>query len=86
MTTDLTIDQAGRVLIPKALRKDLRLEPGDTLHLESEGDQITLRPVRAKALLAKEKGVWVFQGESATDAITELIDRDREQRSRELMG
>ena len=86
MTANLTIDQAGRVLIPKALRKELHLEPGDTLQLESAGDQILLRPVLAKALLMKEHGVWVFQGEPAAASIPDLIDREREQRLRELIG
>ena len=46
MTTKLSLDKAGRVVIPKALRQELRLGPGDTLQLESRGDQITLRPLR----------------------------------------
>jgi len=78
MTTRLTLDQAGRVLIPKNLRQELRLGPGDTLELESEGDEITLRPVRPKALLKKEHGIWVYQGEPCEASITDLIDRNRE--------
>ena len=83
MTTKLTLDQAGRVLIPKNLRQELRLAPGDTLELESEGDEITLRPVRPKALLKKEHGIWVYQGEPSDASITDLIDRSRESRIRE---
>ena len=83
MTTKLTLDQAGRVLIPKTLRRELHLGPGDTLQLESEGDEITLRPVRPKALLKKEHGVWVYQGEPSDASITDLIDRDRESHLRE---
>jgi AbrB family looped-hinge helix DNA binding protein len=86
MTSKLTLDKAGRVLIPKPLRQELRLGPGDTLQLESEGEQITLRPMRAKALLKKERGVWVYQGESTETSITALIDREREKRLRESMG
>jgi AbrB family looped-hinge helix DNA binding protein len=86
MTTKLTLDQAGRVLIPKALRQELRLGPGDALQLDSEGEEITLRPVRPKALLKKEKGVWVYQGEPVQTSIPDLIDREREKRSRELIG
>jgi len=56
------------------------------LHLDSEGDQITLRPVRPKALLKKEQGVWVYQGEATRASIPDLIDREREKRSRELIG
>jgi AbrB family looped-hinge helix DNA binding protein len=83
MTTKLTLDQAGRVLIPKDLRQELHLGPGDTLELESEGDEIKLRPVRPKALLKKEHGIWVYQGESSDASITDLIDRNRESRIRE---
>lgn len=86
MTTKLTLDRAGRVLIPKTLRKELHLGPGDALQLDSEGEEITLRPVRPKALLKKEHGVWVYQGEPTHASIPDLIDQEREKRSRELMG
>lgn len=86
MTTKLTLDRAGRVLIPKTLRKELHLGPGDALQLKSEGEEITLRPVRPKALLKKEHGVWVYQGEPTHASIPDVIDQEREKRSRELMG
>ena len=83
MTTKLTLDQAGRVLIPKTLRQELHIGPGDTLQIESEGDEITLRPVRPKALLKKEHGVWVYQGEPSDASIADLIERGREGHIRE---
>lgn len=86
MTAKLTIDSAGRVLIPKALRAELRLDPGDSLELETEGETMTLRPERPKALLKKERGVWVYQGEPVSASIPDLIDRVREKRLTELMG
>ena len=86
MTTEITLDRAGRVLIPKSLRRELRLGEGDTLHLESAGDQITLRPVRQEGLLKKEQGVWVFQSEPVDVSIPDLIDRVRAQRSMDLLG
>jgi AbrB family looped-hinge helix DNA binding protein len=86
MTTKLTLDRAGRVLIPKSLRQELHLGPGDALQLDSEGEEITLRPVRPKALLKKEKGVWVYQGEPTHASIPDLIDREREKRASELLG
>ena len=46
MVSELTIDGAGRLTLPKALRLELQLEPGDTLRLEAHGEQITLQPVR----------------------------------------
>jgi AbrB family looped-hinge helix DNA binding protein len=87
MTTKLTLDRAGRVLIPKALRQEWRLNPGDVLQLDRYGEEIvTLQPVRPKALLKKERGVWVYQGEATADSIPAVIDRERERRLRELMG
>jgi AbrB family looped-hinge helix DNA binding protein len=86
MTTKLKLDNAGRVLIPKPLRQALHLGPGDTLHLDSEGEQITLRPERPKAQLKKERGVWVYQGERTNASVSDLIDREREKRLRALLG
>ncbi len=85
MIAKLTLDRAGRVLIPKALRHELHLGPGDSLHLDSEGEQITLRPVRPQAQLKKKRGVWVYQGEPTRASISDLIDRSRDKRTRELM-
>ena len=71
-------------MIPKSLRKELQLGAGDRLELQAQGELITLRPVRPKALLKKERGVWVYQGETTDASIPELIDREREKRLREL--
>lgn len=83
--TKLTLDSAGRVMIPKPLRQELHLGPGDTLQLEGEGEQIMLRPVRPKALLKKERGVWVYQGEPTEVSVTDVIDRERQKRLRVSM-
>ena len=86
MTAKLTLDRAGRVLIPKSVRKELHLSPGDIMQLESRGDEVTLRPLRPHALLQKEQGVWVYQGDATHASVPDLIDREREKRLRELMG
>ncbi len=84
MQIRLVIDKAGRVVIPKPLREELHLEPGDTLEMESAGEQITLRPVRGSGPLVKEHGVWVFHSgqplpASATDAMLQQIREERDQ-------
>jgi AbrB family looped-hinge helix DNA binding protein len=61
MNATLTIDKAGRVVIPKPLRDQLHLNPGDTLELEAQGEIMTMRPVRLVAPLHKERGVWVYR-------------------------
>jgi len=80
MTAKITIDKAGRVVIPKPLRDQLRLGAGDTLALQSEGERITLEPVRPPAVLKKEYGIWVYQGQTTNTSIADLLDRDREKR------
>ncbi len=88
MLTKSTLDQAGRVVIPKPLREELHLEPGDTLQMESEGDQITLRPLRGALPLQKERGVWVFRtGRPLPASVTDdALQRLREERDLRKVG
>ena len=83
MNARLIIDKAGRVVIPKPVRKGLNLEPGDALEMDSAGEQIALRPVRGTGPLTKEHGVWVFRtGQpllaSAADEMLRLIREERD--------
>jgi AbrB family looped-hinge helix DNA binding protein len=88
MTTRLTIDGAGRIVIPKPLRDELDLAPGDTLELETAGKNITLRPTRGTVPLTKEKGVWVFRtGHPLPSSVTnEVLDRVRAERDQHNLG
>lgn len=85
MNTTVTLDSAGRVVIPKVIRDELRLEAGDAMELESEGERVTLRPVRSASPLRKERGVWVFrQGKRLPAAVTDKVLEDlRDRRDRE---
>jgi AbrB family looped-hinge helix DNA binding protein len=84
----ITLDKAGRVVIPKPLRKSLRLEPGDVLEMESTGEQLTLRPVRGTGPLVKEQGVWVFySGHPLAASITDvMLDDIRAERDLANLG
>ena len=88
MKSQLILDKAGRIVIPKPLREALSLEPGDALELETAGEAITLRPVRGTGPLTKEQGVWVFRtGQPLTAATTnEVLQRMREERDRANRG
>lgn len=83
----VTIDKAGRVVIPKNVRDELHLEAGDSLQLDCDGREMTLRPVPASVPLRKERGVWVYYGNSLTSAETEkLIDDARRSRDQQAAG
>ncbi len=75
-------------MLPKPLRDALRLEAGDTLEMESSGEQITLRPFRGNAQLHKKHGVWVFRaGQPLTQATVEKTVRQvREERETQNFG
>lgn len=88
MTRMVTVDKAGRIVLPKPLRDELRLEPGDTLELDSAGDTVSLRPVRSTTPLRKERGVWVFRNGSklTAEAVGKAVRQVREQRDRRNAG
>jgi len=88
MDARLTIDAAGRVVLPKSLRDELQLAPGDTLELESSGERILLRPVRAAAPLTKEQGIWVFRtGQTLTASLVDETRRQvRDERDQQNLG
>jgi AbrB family looped-hinge helix DNA binding protein len=39
MNSKVTLDQAGRVVLPKKLRDELHLFPGDTFDVSVQGDE-----------------------------------------------
>ena len=88
MMTQLTIDKAGRIVLPKPIRDELELAPGDVLEVESTSEVITIKPVRIGTPLAKERGVWVYrtgQGLPAS-AVDETVRELREDRARAVKG
>ncbi len=88
MNSKVTLDRAGRVVLPKKLRDELHLSPGDTLDLTVKGDEVTLRPMRGATPLQKERGVWVFRtGKPLTaDETEETLRNIRAHRHRQNAG
>lgn len=86
MNARITIDSAGRLILPKAVREALRIGPGDTLELESDDEHVVLHPVRVPPGISKERGVWVYRSGKPTDiSIPDLIEEQRRRRSRDLL-
>ncbi|SPE37824.1 putative Antitoxin VapB27 [Candidatus Sulfopaludibacter sp. SbA3] len=84
---ELVIDKAGRIVIPKPIRDALRLDAGDVIELEQEGETLHLRPRRSGSNIRKKQGIWVYRSNSKTAPvdIVALIDQLREERIQELM-
>lgn len=88
MNMRLVMDKAGRIVIPKPLREELHLEPGDSLELESAAEQITLRPARGQGPLQNEHGIWVLHtGEPLAASVTDnLLRQIRDDRDSSNLG
>ncbi|TVR49673.1 MAG: AbrB/MazE/SpoVT family DNA-binding domain-containing protein [Puniceicoccaceae bacterium] len=58
-----TIDHAGRVVIPKALRIQYHLTGGTELEIVADGDALRLRQPQAASRFTEKDGVLVQTGE-----------------------
>jgi AbrB family looped-hinge helix DNA binding protein len=88
MNTTISMDRAGRVVLPKPIRDRLQLQPGESLEIESFEDHIVLRPARPQGTMRKELGVWVFDsGQPLTvEDVQETIQKVRDERSDSVLG
>ena len=73
------------MVLPKPLREQFNLVPGDRLRLSVEGTGFKLEPVDPGGKLVRKGSVLVFTGGFAepvtTKQVNELIEQEREARS-----
>jgi AbrB family looped-hinge helix DNA binding protein len=76
---ETTIDSAGRIVVPKALRDALGLTPGTTLDVSSYGAALTLIPRGRTASVIEEDGRLVADADQVItdDEVFGLIDAGR---------
>ena len=81
----ITIDRAGRVVVPKTLRDRFNLTAGTELEIKAVGDGLTLRRMGAETSLVRKHGILVHHGgaRAALD-VGEFIRAEREARIRRL--
>jgi AbrB family looped-hinge helix DNA binding protein len=92
---EVKIDKFGRILIPKKVREELGLKPGQYLEIgqvnEQEGIYLKKQPSALPQLTHSAKGFPFFlfeeslEEEDAPDA-AELIKASREERDQKIMG
>ncbi|MEW6570531.1 MAG: AbrB/MazE/SpoVT family DNA-binding domain-containing protein [Nitrospirota bacterium] len=66
------LDKFGRVVLPKDIRDNLDLKPGQVLKIEKSDDELILKPLRKKSPLHVKDGVLVFSGTATGDMIGAL--------------
>ena len=67
MASLVTIDEAGRLVVPQGLRRQLGLSPGTQLRVEVEGDRLVLEPQRPDPTMRDEGGLLILEGTLAED-------------------
>ena len=82
-STFTTVSTKGQVVIPAAIRDELKIEPGTRIAVRLEGGRIILDPetLAAKLRKIKEMRGYTAGGPSMTD---ELLEDRRKEREREL--
>ncbi len=77
-----TIDHAGRIVVPKALREQLHLKGGTPIEIFAEGDGLRLRVPRAGPSFVEKEGVLVHRGDAVADVdIAAFINQQRAERA-----
>ena len=77
MNTTVSIDSAGRIVLPKALREQFNLRPGTELELVATSDHLELKPVNQGPTLVRSGPFWVHHGRtpvSLAEAVQEMRD------------
>lgn len=83
----VTMDQAGRIVVPKAVRERFGLHKDSELELEESADGIVLKPIAEEAMWVRKNGRLVFRGSPAGRIDwNRLVEQDREERMRKIGG
>jgi len=83
MTAIVSIDGAGRIVLPKAFRDQFNLHPGSQIEIATGSDHLELKPVDASPAMLCEHGLWVHQGAARVN-LTEAVQQLRDERIRGL--
>ena len=79
----ITIDRAGRIVVPKRLRERFNLVAGTELEISASADCLQLRRVDAEPALVRKKGVLVHHAGARPDLdVAAFIRAERDRRSR----
>lgn len=84
---EVTLDNQGRILIPKNIRDQMGLKPGMTLRVEQSDDEaVRLAPQFEQPTLIDEGGLLVVSGVDWSNIDTnDLIKSHRAQRISDLI-
>lgn len=71
------IDQAGRIVLPKQVRDELAIHPGDRLKIAVRGNEVTLSPAREPSGFIRRGRALVFSSGEAGQLDHETVETVR---------
>lgn len=82
--TLVPIDRAGRIVLPKSVREDLAIKPGDVFKVSVSGAAVMLTPGKSKAGFVRSGRALVFSAEGAEaisqETVQEALEAGRDER------
>ncbi len=84
------IDQAGRIVLPKDVREELAIKPGDTLKVSVQGLTVTLTPNKAESGFVRKGQALVFSTEGDEtlnqETLRRILEEERAEGDRKTAG
>jgi AbrB family looped-hinge helix DNA binding protein len=81
---NVTIDKAGRLVVPKEIRDRMGLNAGDELEIEEFNGKIEIsKPVRERKLIKGKNGLLTLEPDPSQPPITQEQVREQLERVRE---
>jgi AbrB family looped-hinge helix DNA binding protein len=78
------IDQRGRIVLPKSVREELSIKPGDTLIVSIHGSSVTLTPNQEATGFVRKGHALVFSsaegGSLSREAANDILEQSRDER------
>jgi AbrB family looped-hinge helix DNA binding protein len=78
------IDQAGRIVLPKDIRQDLAIQPGDRFKVSVHGASVTLTPNKETSGFVRKGKALVFStaadGTLSQEAVSNILEETRGER------
>lgn len=88
--TTVPIDRAGRIVLPKEVRQELSIKPGDTFKVSIHGLSVTLTPKKEASGLVRKGHALVFAttgGEVLReDTVDKAMEETREERHEQIFA
>jgi AbrB family looped-hinge helix DNA binding protein len=88
MSSTISIDNAGRLVLPKAIRDRFKLTGGSKLRIEPIGEHLELTPIVEdhETVLTKKKGLLIVPATGEKCDAVESIAASRDDRESDILG